>query len=52
MAFLQNIGSALQNAGGYIFGESTDTPTYESLKRKREIVDMLAQRATDRDINN
>jgi hypothetical protein len=36
----------------FIFGKGTDSPTYESLKRKREIADLLKQQSTARTPQN
>jgi hypothetical protein len=43
------------NLGGmnsFIFGKGTDSPTYESLRRKREIADLLKQQSTARTPQN
>jgi hypothetical protein len=46
---MQNPLPALQS---FIFGAGTDTPTYESLKKKREIADLLAQQAMGGEYRN
>jgi soluble lytic murein transglycosylase-like protein len=40
MAF-GNLGDKISQGAGFIFGEGTDVPTYEALKKRREIADML-----------
>jgi hypothetical protein len=39
-------------AQSFIFGAGTDTPTYESLKKKREIIDLLQQQTLSGEYKN
>lgn len=41
----QDLRQGLGKAQSFIFGAGTDTPTYEALKRKREITDLLMQQS-------
>lgn len=45
MSFLEQAKTGLGKAGGFIFGAGTETPTYESLKKRREVAELLAQQA-------
>lgn len=45
MSFLEQAKAGLGKAGGFIFGAGTETPTYESLKKRREVAELLAQQA-------
>jgi hypothetical protein len=47
-----DIGSLLGGAKSYIFGPGTDAPTYESLRKKREIIDLLSQQAVGGEYRN
>lgn len=47
-----DIGKALGGAQSFLFGPGTDTPTYESLRKKREIAEMLAQQSIGGEYRN
>lgn len=40
-----DIGGALKNMGGFIFAPGTEAPSYEALKRRRDIIEALQQRS-------
>lgn len=42
---MNGIGATLGKAQPFIFGPGTDTPTYEALKKRREIADLLGAQA-------
>lgn len=48
----QGLMGGLRNAGGFIFGEGTDAPTYDALKRKREIANLLMAQTMQQPVNN
>lgn len=52
MTMFEGIGNALKGAGSAIFGDTPGVPSYETLKRRREIADMLMQRTMQTSANS
>jgi hypothetical protein len=47
-----DLGNLLGNAQSFIFGPGSESPTYEALRKKREIADLLAQQAIGGEYRN